>query len=183
MRNWILGGFLACFTSAGVAYVLARNTAESHCGACVEKPAIIENVILPPMGRGFGFSSESCEHCGKCSEGSSKVVDVVDLDRSFLKADGTPKPAVSFEEPPLAKPRGEVTPVKFEVPVQVEIAPMPRAVETESETFKQIREYFKRITTFGSETSSLLLPTPHYLKHYSEYFPPAPVFPLQIEMK
>jgi hypothetical protein len=127
MRNWILGGLLACVSSAGVAYVLARNSTGSHCGPCIEKPVDTRTVELPPLGGGFARQMESCEHCSKCKEDPQTVVDVVDLDHSFRMADGSPKPAIRFEEPPLAKPRGEVVPVKFEVPA-VEVLPMPREV-------------------------------------------------------
>jgi hypothetical protein len=129
MRNWILGGMLACVSSAGVAYVLAKNSTGSHCGPCIEKPVVLETVQKDPItGRCDAYpiegSASSCEHCNK-----TKVVDVVDLDRSFRMADGTPKPVVSFEEPPLAKPRGEVMPVRFEEPAAVEVLPMPREVK------------------------------------------------------
>jgi hypothetical protein len=124
MRNWILGGFLACFTSAGVAYVLAKNAHGSHCGPCIEKPAVVETVKNEPVvGRCDAYPVEPCDHCNK-----TKIVDVIDLDNSFRMADGSPKPVVSFEEPPLAKPRGEVVPVKFETPA-VEVLPMPREVK------------------------------------------------------
>jgi hypothetical protein len=157
MRNWILGGLLACVSSAGVAYVLARNSTGSHCGPCIETSNQLKDRIPADstvMGDRSWSELEPCDHCSKCKEGNSKVVDVVDLDRSFRMADGSPKPVVSFEEPPLAKPRGEVTPVKFEVPTAVEVLPMPREVEPYS--------------------AGKTLPSPHYLKHYPNYFSSEP---------
>ena len=109
MRNWILGGFLACLTSAGIAYVLAKNTADSHCGLCIDKPdETVQIHRLPPevVGGRPKIPNGECEHC-KGTPDKSGVVDVVDLDRAFLLADGT-RPKIRFEEPPLAKPRGEV---------------------------------------------------------------------------
>ena len=125
MRNWILGGLLACCTSGGIAFVLAKNSTDSHCGPCLKQPAALADGQVESDRSLKATASGTCE---KCSKGPP-VVDVVDLDRTFLMADGT-RPPVSFEEPPLAKPRGEVTPVVFISPIPaVEVAPMPRPVD------------------------------------------------------
>ena len=101
MRNWILGGLLACVSSAGVAYVLARNSTGSHCGPCIEKPALLVETVQskPVTGRCDAYdppSETSCPHCKPSN--ATGVVDVVDLNNSYRMADGSPKPTIRFEE-------------------------------------------------------------------------------------
>ncbi len=113
MRNLVLGGLLAVTSATAVAYVLV-NPAPKPCSACVE-PAPPAEVVAPST------CEEVSPTCSKCKSG---VVDVVDLTTAYpVGPTGT---GVSFDEPPLAKPRSpQLIATRFESTLAEE-APMPR---------------------------------------------------------
>ena len=106
MRNLTLGGLLVLTSAAAIAYVYTNPTS----GTC--KTCSTEAVIAVEESTG----------CTTCKPG---VVDVVDLNTAYPVATALAESTISFDEPPLAKPRGDVLPAAFELPAS-EIAPAPR---------------------------------------------------------
>ena len=114
MRNFTLGALLLLTSVAAIAYVYQKPACPAG------EPCPLEMLSGPEATAGDIPVAAPCE---KCKGG---VVDVVDLTTAYANspANGT---AISFEEPPYAKPR-DVQPVQFEQPT-VEIAPAPRSVK------------------------------------------------------
>jgi len=113
MRNLVLGGLLAVTSATAVAYVIV-NPAPKPCSACVEPTPPTEVAAPSP-------SEETPPSCSKCKP---SVVDVVDLTTAYpVGPTGT---GVSFDEPPLAKPRSpQLIATRYESTLGEE-APMPR---------------------------------------------------------
>lgn len=108
MRNLALGGLLVFTSAAAIAYVYTKP-AEQPASARIEEAARTPDVCPEESG------------CPSCQ---SNVVDVVDLNTAYQSA--SPVPGVSFDEPPLAKPRPQsIIPARFEQP-DLELAPSPR---------------------------------------------------------
>ncbi len=109
MRNLALVGLLVCTSAAAVAYVVVHP---DNAPSAPTAPVAAETESPP------------CDSC--CTNCKSEVVDVVDLGTAYPV--GTPSgiAGVSFDEPPLAKPRQpELIPARFEEPAS-ELAPAPR---------------------------------------------------------
>ena len=112
MRNLALGGLLILTSAAAIGYVYTNPTAPP-CTTCQPK---LNDLVEP--------SNEPCHEETGCPSCKPAVVDVVDLNTAYQTA--SPIPGVSFDEPPLAKPRSQaVTPTSFEEPIS-EVAPAPR---------------------------------------------------------
>ncbi len=108
MRNLALGGLLVFTSAAAIAYVYTKP-AEQPASARIEEAARTPDVCPEESG------------CPSCQ---SNVVDVVDLNTAYHSASQVP--GVSFDEPPLAKPRPQsIIPARFEQP-DLELAPSPR---------------------------------------------------------
>ena len=106
MRNLTLGGLLVLTSAAALAYVYTNPTSGT-CKTCSTEAAT---------------AVEDSTGCTACKPG---VVDVVDLNTAYPVATALAESTISFDEPPLAKPRGDVLPAAFELPAS-EIAPAPR---------------------------------------------------------
>ncbi len=113
MRNLTLGGLLVLTSAAAIAYVYTNPTS----GSCKTCPA--DAVI------GTATAVEESTGCTTCKPG---VVDVVDLNTAYPVNSAFTESMISFDEPPLAKPRGDVLPAAFELPAS-EIAPAPRRAD------------------------------------------------------
>jgi hypothetical protein len=123
MRTWIFGGCLAVVTAGGVGFVVSGGGKLSHCGLCVD-PTRARPATAPAPVEPAGGSS------------APPVVEVVDIDAELaIPAGPAPAPFVSFDEPPLARPRvgqdpaPELIPASFaEAAPAIERAPLPRLV-------------------------------------------------------
>lgn len=113
MRNLTLGGLLVLTSAAAIAYVYTNPTA----GTCKTCPTEAATATVPAVGETTG--------CTACKPG---VVDVVDLNSAYPVTSALDESTISFDEPPLAKPRGDVLPAAFELPAS-EIAPAPRRAD------------------------------------------------------
>ena len=113
MRNLTLGGLLILTSAAAIAYVYTNPTAGS-CRICPTETVIS---AVPAVGETTG--------CTLCKP---VVVDVVDLNTAYPVTGALAESTISFDEPPLAKPRGDVLPAAFELPAS-EIAPAPRRAD------------------------------------------------------
>ena len=117
MRNLTLGGLLVLTSAAAVAYVY-RNPELTPCTVCRVEPADTDE---PATGAVEPSPGDAC--CPKCK---SNVVDVVDLSTAYPVGSPLTGTNISFDEPPLAKPRSQVIlPAQFELPA-TESAPPPR---------------------------------------------------------
>jgi hypothetical protein len=115
VKHTILCGALVLATGGGVAFVVAnRPTA----------PA--EPVTARPADAPAETNTNTA--CTACQSGGSAVVDVTDLSARFAAQSQAKGEFVSFDEPPLARPKGEVQPVEHEVPTPDarEVLPPPR---------------------------------------------------------
>jgi hypothetical protein len=113
MRNLVLGGLLAVTSATAVLYVIVNPTPRS-CSVRIEEPKPAE--VTAPTAT----EEPSCPKC------KSNVVDVVDLNTAYPVGPQTGGNAISFDEPPYAKPRAQgLVPTKFEMPLSEE-APAPR---------------------------------------------------------
>lgn len=120
MRNLTLGALLVLTSAAAIAYVY-RNPESSPCTVCQVEPA---DTTEPATGAEEPSTGDAC--CPKCK---SNVVDVVDLNTAYPVGSPLTGTNISFDEPPLAKPRSQVIlPAQFELPAP-ELAPSPRAVK------------------------------------------------------
>ncbi len=114
MRHFVLGGLLVLTSAAAIAYVYANPTATPCC--------LSESI---PVATGSDDSSSVSPCCEKCKSG---VVDVVDLSSAY-SVNTASSSTISFDEPPLAKPRStEFLPAQFEE-TNSELAPAPRLVK------------------------------------------------------
>lgn len=113
MRNLTLGVLLVLTSAAAIAYVHTNPTA----GTCKTGPTEETIATVPAVGE--------TTVCITCSPG---VVDVVDLNSAYPATGAPAESTISFDEPPLAKPRGDVLPAAFELPAS-EIAPAPRRAD------------------------------------------------------
>ncbi len=114
MKQTILCGALVMATGGGVAFVLAnRPTAPADTSP---KPAAVAT------------AGEPTDPCPTCRTGSAGVTDVVDLTAKFAAKSVERGEFVSFDEPPLARPKGDVQPVGHELPADREVLPPPREV-------------------------------------------------------
>jgi hypothetical protein len=126
MKPWILGLALAGLTASGVSFV-AIGTGHWR-GAC---PTASDNATPVAVSAEPSSGDEACcELCKTCQPSPNKVYDVVDLKTGFQTAT-VEVPFVSFDEPPLAKPRaGAIVSVLFvESKSGVEVLPPPREVK------------------------------------------------------
>ena len=113
MRNLVLGGLLAVTSATAVAYVIVNPTPRSSA-VCFGEPKPAE-MDAPALA-----GEPSCPKC------KSNVVDVVDLTTAYPVGPVPGGNAISFDEPPYAKPRQQgLVPTKFEMPLSEE-APAPR---------------------------------------------------------
>lgn len=113
MRHFVLGGLLVLTSAAAIAYVYANPTATPCC---------LSESIPVATGSEDSLPSPCCEKC------KSGVVDVVDLNSAY-SANTASSGTISFDEPPLAKPRStEFLPAQFEE-TNSELAPAPRLVK------------------------------------------------------
>ena len=113
MRHFVLGGLLVLTSAAAIAYVYANPTATPCC--------LSEST--PVAAAAEDSSASPC--CEKCKSG---VVDVVDLNSAY-SVNTASSSTISFDEPPLAKPRAiEFLPAQFEE-TNSELAPAPRLVK------------------------------------------------------
>jgi len=110
MRNFSLGALFILTSAAAIAYVYTKP----DCKPCATlwaqpSPVVEQTATVEP----------TCPSC------KPAVVDVVDLNTAYPVVDSSGVATISFDEPPLAKPRGAVLPAHFEVPV-TELTPAPR---------------------------------------------------------
>ena len=111
MRNLVLGGLLAVTSATAVAYVIVNPTPRP-CNVCYDEPKLVE-VVAP-------IEETSCPKC------KSNVVDVVDLSTAYPVGPVSGGNAISFDEPPYAKPRQPaLVAAQYDAPLS-EVAPAPR---------------------------------------------------------
>ena len=113
MRNLTLGGLLVLTSAAAIGYVYTNPTSGT-CKTCPTEAAIS---TVPAV--------EETTGCTACKPG---VVDVVDLHSAYPASRALGESTISFDEPPFAKPRGDLLPAAFELPAS-EIAPAPRRTD------------------------------------------------------
>jgi len=123
MKNTILCGVLVLATGGGVAYLVANRPAPVPTPASPAEthPTVAEAASADP--------SAPCPHC---QSGASTVTDVIDLSARFATKSEAKGEFISFDEPPLAKPKAGVTPVQHETPELPdlrEVLPPPREVK------------------------------------------------------
>src|SRR5262249_34054467 len=123
VKHSILCGVLVLATGDGVAYLVANRSAPVPTPASpVEtSPTTAETASTDPSAP-----------CPKCQAGSSTVTDVIDLSAKFATKSEAQGEFISFDEPPLAKPKAGVTPVQHETPELPdlrEVLPPPREVK------------------------------------------------------
>ena len=106
-------------TATGGLVLLLGNTNGKHCGPCAGPPAPAAEAPVPAES-----SDGCCEACKACSTSGKAVYDVADLKAGFAAVE--PTPFVSFDEPPLAKPKGSLTAVSYQSPKGIETLPAPR---------------------------------------------------------
>lgn len=124
MKNTILCGVLVLATGGGVAYLVANRSTPVPISA----PASPAAVTAPAEA----VSADPSVPCPKCQTRSSAVTDVVDLSVKFATRSEANGEFISFDEPPLAKPKSGVTPVQHETPELPdlrEVLPPPREVK------------------------------------------------------
>lgn len=118
MKGMILSAGLAAATIGGASVLLPSFGFRSHCSPSqnavdpVSEPQAV-NVTADP----------ACTSCQACRP-THQVFEVADLKAGFAESRG--EIAVSFDEPPLAKPVSSVTLAKYEVTLVREELPMPR---------------------------------------------------------
>lgn len=118
MKNLILCTVVLLATGGGVAFLVASHHATP---AVVAAPP---DTPAPPTTPATD-SDAPCPHCQPGATGT--VYDVTDLSARFAVRSEAKGEFVSFDEPPLAKPKGELTPAKHEVAEQPrEVLPPPR---------------------------------------------------------
>lgn len=115
MKHALVAATLVFVTGGGVAFLLtnrpappAAPTAETTAQTAATDPAA---------------------PCAKCQTGSCDVVDVTDLSARFAAKSEASGEFVSFDEPPLARPKGEFLPVRHDSPKPAdtrEVLPPPR---------------------------------------------------------
>ncbi len=115
MKNPIVCGLLVLATGGGVAFVVANRT-----------PPVPLSEVVPPS---TDTAPTDPAVCAKCQTGSAGVTDVTDLSARFAAKSDARGEFVSFDEPPLAKPKADVTAVGHEVPESREVLPPPREVK------------------------------------------------------
>jgi hypothetical protein len=105
---------LVAATGGGVAFVLANRPQPVHPPTATPTTAI----VAPP-------TSVEPADCPTCRTGSAgEVTDVTDLSRRFASKSEGRGEFVSFDEPPLARSKGDVVPVEVR-----EVLPPPREVK------------------------------------------------------
>lgn len=118
MKNTFLCGALVLATGGGVAFVVANRPT-----------APIESTARPADTPAEPAPAPATDTvCTACQTGKPQVVDVTDLSARFAAQSRAKGEFVSFDEPPLAKPKGDVLPVEHEVPTPDprEVLPPPR---------------------------------------------------------
>ena len=115
MKHPILCGMLVLATGGGVAFVVANRPT----------PVTVPDTPLAAATE----SPTTADPCPQCRTGSAGVTDVTDLSARFAAKSEANGEFVSFDEPPLAKPKGDVLPAGHNTPKPAdtrEVLPPPR---------------------------------------------------------
>lgn len=123
MKHSILCGALVLATGGGVAFLVTNRPAPVPASA---SPADTPDPAVESV------SADPSAPCPKCQSGSSCVTDVIDLSARFATKSEANGEFISFDEPPLAKPKVDVAPAQHEtpkVPDIREVLPPPREVK------------------------------------------------------
>lgn len=116
MKNPIVCGLLVLATGGGVAFVVAnRPTPVPLPDATTTQ--ITETAPTDPAV------------CVNCQTGTAGVTDVTDLSARFAVRSEARGEFVSFDEPPLARPKADVAVVEHQAPDLREVLPPPREVK------------------------------------------------------
>jgi hypothetical protein len=115
VKHPILCGMLVLATGGGVAFVVANRPT----------PVTVPDTPLAAATE----SPTTADPCPQCRTGSAGVTDVTDLSARFAAKSEARGEFVSFDEPPLAKPKGELMPVTHETTDPREVLPPPREVK------------------------------------------------------
>lgn len=116
MKNPILCGLLVMATGGGVAFVVANRPTPVPLSEVTTAATEID-------------TPDPSVPCVKCQTGAAGVTDVTDLSTKFAAKSEARGEFISFDEPPLAKPKPDVTAVGHEVPGTREVLPPPREVK------------------------------------------------------
>jgi hypothetical protein len=116
VKNPIVCGLLVLATGGGVAFVVANRPTP---------------VPLPDATTRLTDTApaDPSVPCPQCQTGACVVTDVTDLSARFAAKSEVRGEFISFDEPPLAKPKPDVTAVGHEVPEMREVLPPPREVK------------------------------------------------------
>ena len=128
MRAWVFGAVLAAVAAGGVYVAVIGTAARSHCGECL-KGKMIGGILRDDV---------------ELETERDQVTEVVDLTAALAppKAEPGGLPFVSFDEPPLAKPKEPrsdpavqqttfIAPIVDDGLTGIEVAPPPRSKRAE----------------------------------------------------
>jgi hypothetical protein len=120
VKNFVLCTVVLLATGGGVAFLVASHHSTPPV---VAAPPDTPAEPTPP-------TSDPDTPCPCCQPGvPGTVYDVTDLSARFAIRSEAKGEFVSFDEPPLAKPKDGVTPAKHEVAAPREVLPPPREVK------------------------------------------------------
>lgn len=121
MKNLILCTVVLLATGGGVAFLVANHHST---------PPVAAAPVDTPPDQPTPAAAGPDTPCPKCQPNSpGTVYDVTDLSARFAVRSEAKGEFVSFDEPPLAKPKEGVTPAKHEVVAPREVLPPPREVK------------------------------------------------------
>ncbi len=118
MKHALVAATLVFVTGGGVAFLLTNRPAPPIAHTA---DTTAQTVAADPI--------DPAAPCVKCQSGACDVVDVTDLSARFAAKSEASGEFVSFDEPPLARPKGEFLPVRHDSPKPAdarEVLPPPR---------------------------------------------------------
>lgn len=116
MKHALVAAALVLVTGGGVAFLLTN------------RPAPGDAPTAEPTAQTAATRLQAVP-CAACQSGACEVVDVTDLTARFAAKSEANGEFISFDEPPLAKPTGDLLPVRHDSPKLAEareVLPPPR---------------------------------------------------------
>jgi hypothetical protein len=116
VKHVLVAATLVLVTGGGVAFLLTNRPAPpvAPTAETVDQVTATDLQAVP---------------CVTCQSGACEVVDVTDLTARFAAKSEASGEFISFDEPPLAKPKGDLLPVRHDSPKPAdarEVLPPPR---------------------------------------------------------
>jgi hypothetical protein len=118
VKHALVAAALVLVTGGGVAFLLTNRPAPP--AAPTAEPT------APPVA---ATPINPAAPCPQCQSGACEVVDVTDLTARFAAKSEASGEFISFDEPPLARPKGDLLPVRHDSPTPAdarEVLPPPR---------------------------------------------------------